>query len=66
MSTISSFADILRDWEKLLSAAADNAEDLAAVADLRANLQQHLDATRALKARQDSAGAIWRSACVRG
>jgi hypothetical protein len=58
MPNPSSYADLVRDWELLLTAAQDNAAELAEAEPQRAALAQHLEATRAVKARQDSAGAI--------
>ena len=58
MPNTSSYADVVRDWELLLSAATDNLADLGDAERHRAALEQHLAETKALKARQDSARAI--------
>ena|SRR5215208_2892417 len=57
MPNISSYADVIRDWELLLTAAGDNADLLANVERHRTALEKHLTETKALKGRQDSAAA---------
>jgi hypothetical protein len=57
MPNNSSYADILRDWEQLLTSAQEDASDLTEAERHRAALAQHLEATKALKARQNSAQA---------
>jgi hypothetical protein len=52
-----SFANVIRQWEALLTAADEHALDLARIEHHRTALRQHLAATRAVKARQDSARA---------
>jgi len=52
-----SFANVIRQWEALLTAADDHQLDLARIEHHRAAMRQHLEATRAVKARQDSARA---------
>lgn len=58
MPNTSSYADVVLDWERLLLAVQDNTDNLPESERLRAALQQHLDETRALKARQVSAAAL--------
>ena len=58
MPNVSSYADIVRDWERLLTAAQENAPDLAEAEKHRAALAEHLAATKALKDRQDTAIAV--------
>ena len=57
MPTISSYADIVRDWEQLLTAAQESSTELTEAERHRAALAQHLEAVKALKAKQDSARA---------
>jgi hypothetical protein len=52
-----SFAKVIRQWEALLTAADEHQLDLARIEHHRAALRQHLEATRTVKARQDSARA---------
>ena len=49
-----SYADIVRDWEQLLTSVKEDAADLAEAERHRATMAQHLDATKVLKAKQDS------------
>ena len=53
-----SYADIIRDWDSLLTAVKDNAAELPDAERHRAALQQHLEETKALKAQQDAARAV--------
>lgn len=53
----SSFADIIRDWEALLRAVDDHAEQLPDAQRHRDALKQHLEETLTLKARQALARA---------
>jgi hypothetical protein len=50
----SSYADIVRDWEKLLTSTKENASDLVEAERHRAALEEHLAATKVLKAKQDA------------
>ena len=52
-----SFADLVREWEKLLRAADGNQEQLAASAPQREALRNQLARVKATKARQESAQA---------
>lgn len=54
MPEINSYADIIRDWEQLLTSARENTETLPSIEIHRLALEQHLEATKATKARQDS------------
>jgi len=58
MPTISSYADIIRDWEQLLTAAKENAQSLPSIETHRFALETHLEATKVTKARQDSHTAL--------
>ena len=58
MPIASSYADVVLDWELLLAAVHDNAGDLAAIEPQRAALAQHLEATQAVRAKQDSSRAV--------
>jgi conjugal transfer/entry exclusion protein len=57
MRNVSSFADQILDWERLLQAFDDNAELMLPAQDLKAALAQTLAQVRGLKATQDSAAA---------
>jgi hypothetical protein len=57
MPIVSSYADLVTDWERLLTSVADNAAELTEVERYRADLQKHLEDFKALKARQDAARA---------
>src|SRR5215208_4831512 len=57
MPNANSYVKVLRDWEQLLSAVVDNADDLAAAESLRNTLQQQMAEARVLKARQEAATA---------
>jgi len=46
MPLISSYADIVRDWERLLTAVQENAADLASAEAHRAALAEQLAAIR--------------------
>ena len=51
------YTKTLLDWEELLAAAAENAQIMPEVEDLRAALEQHASRARALKVLRDSARA---------
>jgi hypothetical protein len=57
MPPIKSFADLVRDWEKLLAACLDNAVILASLEPLRLVLEGLLGEGRELKNRQDALAA---------
>lgn len=57
MPEIKSFADLIRDWEKLLAACLDNAVILASLEPLRVVLEGLLAEGRELKNRQDALAA---------
>jgi hypothetical protein len=57
MPNNSSYADLVRDLDRLLEAFKDNAEILAPAEQQRAALQVSLDRMKDLKARQDSCAA---------
>ena len=57
MPQIKSFADLIRDWEKLLAACLDNAVALASLEPLRLVLEGLLARGRELKNRQDALAA---------
>jgi ATP-dependent Zn protease len=54
MPAATSFADVIRDWERLMAAHTDNAEILAAAEAQRRALEEFLPKARELKARQES------------
>lgn len=54
MPDINSYADVLRNWELLLTSVLEDAGLLPSVEIHRAALERHLLATKAVKARQDS------------
>jgi hypothetical protein len=54
MATINSFADLMLDWQKVLSACADNASALTNVEPQRAQVEKMLKDAQDLKAQQDS------------
>ena len=54
MPQIKSFADLIRDWEKLLAACVDNAVALASLEPLRLVLEGLLAQGREVKNRQDA------------
>jgi hypothetical protein len=58
MPNTSSYADIVRDWDLLLTSSQDVLENLPEAERYRSALQQILEETRAIKARQESARAI--------
>lgn len=58
MPEINSYADIIRDWEQLLTSAKANAETLPSIETHRLALETHLEATKGTKARQDSHTAL--------
>jgi hypothetical protein len=53
MPDINSYADVLRNWELLLTSVLEDAGLLPSVESHRAALERHLLATKAVKARQD-------------
>lgn len=57
MPDIKSFADLIRDWEKLLAACLDNAVLLASIEPLRVVLEGLLVDGREMKNRQDALSA---------
>ena len=57
MPNTGSYPSVIRDWQLLLAATAENAARMPEAEDLRQALEQHLAATIALKASQDSAKA---------
>jgi hypothetical protein len=57
MPIVSSYADIIRDWESVLVALIDNLGDFPEIQRYATALQAHLDETKILKARQDAANA---------
>ena len=57
MPNNSSYADIMRDWEQLLTSAREDAPDLGEAERFRVSLEQHLEAIKVLKAKQDSTRA---------
>jgi len=57
MPNTGSYPAVIRDWQLLLAATAENAAKMPEAEDLRLALEQHLAATIALKATQDSAKA---------
>lgn len=57
MRNVSSFADQILDWQRLLQACDDNAEMMLPAQDLKALLAQTLAEVRGLKATQDAAAA---------
>jgi hypothetical protein len=54
MPNNSSYADIIRDWEKLLASVQGDAADLPTAEPHRLALQQTLDQIKTLKTRQDT------------
>jgi hypothetical protein len=54
MPEINSYADTTNDWEGLLVATLEHLAQLPSVEAHRTALEQHLQATKAVKARQDS------------
>ena len=54
MSNVNSYADVIRDWELVLTAAKENADTLPSIEIHRIALEAHLEVTKATKARQDS------------
>lgn len=57
MSQIKSFADLIRDWEKLLAACRDNSTALASIEPQRLALETLLAQGRETKNRQDALAA---------
>jgi hypothetical protein len=57
MPNLNSYADLTRDWRKLLDAFKDNAETLAPAEPQKTALEQTLVQTQELKATQDSHAA---------
>ncbi|HEV2853819.1 MAG TPA: hypothetical protein VHC97_13535 [Thermoanaerobaculia bacterium] len=57
MPQIKSFADLIRDWDKLLAACRDNSEALASVEPQRLALENLLAQGREMKNRQDALAA---------
>lgn len=57
MPNLNSYADLTRDWQKLLDAFMDNAEAMAVAAPHKEALEQTLTQTQTLKAIQDSHAA---------
>jgi DNA-directed RNA polymerase alpha subunit len=57
MPAATSFADVIRDWERLLAAHTDNAEILTPAEAQRRVLEEFLAKARELKARQESLNA---------
>lgn len=58
MSSINSFADVVRDWEGLLEAVQRNPELQIPLEAERQILVQSLEEIQAIKARQDELGAL--------
>ena len=58
MPNTGSYADVVRDWELLISAAIDNASEVPSAEPLRLELEKALADIRALKARQDNAAGL--------
>jgi hypothetical protein len=54
MPIINSFADVVLDWEGLLTGAQENLELLPSVESHRLALEQHLQLTKTVKARQEA------------
>ncbi len=54
MPVASSYADVIKDWEALLTAALEHAPSLPDAERSRAAFQEHLARTKEMKARQDS------------
>jgi hypothetical protein len=54
MATKNSFADLMLDWKKVLSACADNAAALTTAEPQRAQVEKMLKEAQDLKAQQDS------------
>ncbi len=57
MPNTHSYTLVLRDWETLIAAAADNAENFPGAEPLRAALEQQMARARELKARQEAGRA---------
>lgn len=57
MPEIKSYADLIRDWEKLLAACRDNAAALGSVEPLRLALEGLLAQNQEMKSRQDALAA---------
>jgi hypothetical protein len=57
MPQIKSFADLIRDWDKLLAACQDNAAALASIEPQRLALENLLAQGREMKNRQDALAA---------
>ena len=54
MPNTASYADVVRDWEHLLSATADNASEVPSAEPYRTELEKIMTDVKALKARQDT------------
>lgn len=54
MPVASSYADVIKDWEALLTAALEHALSLPDAERARIAFQEHLARTKEMKARQDS------------
>jgi hypothetical protein len=54
MATQNSFADLMLDWKKVLSACADNAAELTTAEPQRAQVEKMFKEAQDLKAQQDS------------
>lgn len=54
MPIVSSFADVVLDWEGLLTGVQENLELLPSVESHRLALEQHLQLTKSAKARQEA------------
>jgi hypothetical protein len=56
-NVVSSYADVIRDWEALLLAVLEKLLNMPEIERYASMLQGHLEATKQLKAQQDSATA---------
>ena len=54
MPEIKSYADLIRDWEKLLAACRDNAATLGSIEPIRLALETLLNQVQLLKNKQDA------------
>jgi hypothetical protein len=54
MSNINSYADVVLDWEGLLTAVLENAQFLPNIEPQRAAMEKHLALTKAVKARREA------------